>query len=54
MFSATGRSWLESVVHRNFRFVLAAIPCRRISLATAFTQQGWPRANSSAWMRGLP
>ena len=42
--SATGRSWLESVVQRNFRAVLAAMPCSRISLATVLTQQPWPRA----------
>ena len=53
-FSATGRSWLESVVTRNFRFVLAAIPSRRMSRATVFTQQGTPRATNSARIRGLP
>src|SRR5438874_797861 len=53
-FSATGRSWLESVVWRNLRAVLAAISLSRISLATMLTQQACPRATSSAWMRGLP
>jgi hypothetical protein len=52
--SATGRSWPESVVWRNFRAVLAAMPLPRINLATVLTQQLWPRATSSAWMRGLP
>ena len=52
--SATGRSWLESVVPRNFRAVLAAMLFSCINLATVLTQQSWPRATSSAWMRGLP
>ena len=41
-FSATGWSWLESVVQRNFRLVLAAIPASLISLATVLTQHGVP------------
>src|SRR5262245_27086901 len=50
-FSATGRSWLESVVQRNFRAVLAAMPLCCITRATVFTQHPWPRATSSAWTR---
>ncbi len=53
-FSATRRPWLESVVQRDFRLVLAAIPSRRISRATVFTEQATPRATGSAWIRGLP
>jgi hypothetical protein len=52
--SATGRSWSESVVQRYFRAALAAIPPSRINLATVLTQQSWPRATSSACIRGLP
>jgi hypothetical protein len=53
-FSATGRSWLESVVQRDVRAVLAVISLSRMSLATVLTQHSCPRAASSAWMRGLP
>ena len=53
-FSATGRSWFESVVARDFRFVTATTPSRRISRATVFTQQVVPRATNSAWILGLP
>ena len=53
-FSATGRSWLESVVRTNRRGVFARIPCSRMSLATVFSEQSCPRAFNSAVMRGLP
>jgi hypothetical protein len=53
-FPATGRSWWESVVHRDFRPVLAAIPWDLISFATVSTRHRCPRATSSAWTRGLP
>ena len=53
-FAATGRPWLESVVQRNFRFVLAATPAWLMSLATVLTLQDRPQATNSAWMRGLP
>src|SRR5881227_2860040 len=52
--SATGRSWLESVVQRNFRAVLAAMPFSCITRATVFTQQSCPRATSSAWTQADP
>ncbi len=52
--SATGRSWLESVVQRNFRAILAAMPFCCIRRPTVFTQQSCPRAASSACPRGLP
>ena len=53
-FSATGWSWLESVVQRDFRLVLAATPASLISLAAVFSRRAWPRATNSAWIRGLP
>ena len=52
--TATGRSWSESVVHRNFRADWAARPCARMSLATVLTQHVAPRATNSACSRGLP
>jgi hypothetical protein len=42
------------VVQRNFLAAFAAMPAYRICPATVSTQQPWPRATNSAWMRGLP
>jgi len=53
-FSATGRSWFESVVRRNLLLALAAIPRSRISFATVITLQRRPATANSAWIRGLP
>jgi hypothetical protein len=53
-FSATGRLCLESVVCLNFLAVFARRPACRMIAATVLTQQPWPAAFNSAWMRGLP
>ena len=45
MFSATGRSWFESVVQRNFRFVFAA---------TRADASAWPPCSRSRSRRGRP
>ena len=54
-FAAMGKSWFESVVQtRNFLCEIAWIPSPFMIFATAFTEQGWPRATNSACIRGDP